>query len=314
MLNTVKRIFTLILAGMMLVPLCACTASPAGKTPSADDKSSGELSGLPESDKVQDTTDAATEAPATETVPETTEKTEADTTAAPETTASETTAPAVIRIACVGDSITYGTGASNRNTTSYPAVLQSLLNSKQSATKYVVMNYGRARAYAINNSETDYKYASAQSVAYTATQEYKNSLISKPDIVLIMLGANDAHVALQNKDVSNKYTAALEKLVATYRGLDTAPEVYLLICTDRFDATARRHSLIKVIIPAIKATAEKLECPTIDLFSVTTEQAEEYLKDSSKVRSQTAYFSDGVHPGDAGYADMAEAVCNALLK
>ena len=32
-----------------------------------------------------------------------------------------------LEVACVGDSITFGSGASNRNTTAYPAVLQRLL-------------------------------------------------------------------------------------------------------------------------------------------------------------------------------------------
>ena len=46
-------------------------------------------------------------------------------------------AQAVTRVACIGDSITYGTGLSNRATQAYPARLQALLGED-----YEVRNFG----------------------------------------------------------------------------------------------------------------------------------------------------------------------------
>jgi hypothetical protein len=43
-----------------------------------------------------------------------------------------------IIVACVGDSITFGSGAFDRNVTSYPPILESLLDPKD----YIVYNFG----------------------------------------------------------------------------------------------------------------------------------------------------------------------------
>ena len=44
-----------------------------------------------------------------------------------------------IKVACIGDSITFGVGAKPRNTMSYPAQLQKILGDK-----YEVMNCGKS--------------------------------------------------------------------------------------------------------------------------------------------------------------------------
>jgi len=56
-----------------------------------------------------------------------------------------------IKVACVGDSITFGSGASDRNITAYPAVLQFLLGSE----KFDVLNFGLGSATVLQQSKTD---------------------------------------------------------------------------------------------------------------------------------------------------------------
>ena len=51
-------------------------------------------------------------------------------------------------IACVGDSITYGSGATDRNFTSYPSILQTLLGEDN----YKVYNNGLGSATALKSS------------------------------------------------------------------------------------------------------------------------------------------------------------------
>ena len=336
-----KRVISLFLLGIMLVPFCGCSvATPGNDINDITEGTAGSDSAVPSApsesntDEVSSAPAETTAAPAettstpaeTTSVPVETTSAPAETTAAPDTTEAATTdgeekaelpeLPALLRIACVGDSITYGVGASNRTKTAYPAMLQTKLKEKRPDKNFVVLNYGRSRAYAINNAEVDYKYASAQSVAYTASPEYNSSLRSKPNIVLIMLGANDAYTVAQNKDAAKKYTEALEKLVNTYRGLETSPEVYLLLCTDRFDTAQRIKDLKNVILPAIEQVAKKLECPVIDMFTLSTEHATALwnAKAADRDLSSTSYYSDSVHPGDKLYELMAEEAANRILK
>ena len=290
-----RRFIPFLLIAMLVLPLCGCGGNTA-----------------------QSTTEPAnsTEAPAGTEPADTPEVTEPATDPVTEPVTEEVLPdmPAVLRIVCVGDSITYGVGASNRNKTSYPAMLQTKLSELHPDHRFAVVNCGRSRAYAINNSEMTYKYASDQSIAYTASPEYSSSLKTRPDIVLIMLGANDAYTASQNTDVSKKFTESLEKLVNTYRALDTSPRVCLLLCTDRFDTAQRRNDLKNTIIPAIEDVAKRLDCPIIDMYSLTTETAEDLFKTSSsqrKLGSAEAY-SDSVHPGDKVYDLMAEEAANAI--
>lgn len=326
-----KRVISLFLLGIMLVPFCGCSVATLGNDINdITEGTAGSDSAVPSAPS-ESNTDEVSSAPAeTTAAPVETTSVPAETTAAPDTTEAVTEAPttdgeekaelpelpAMLRIACVGDSITYGVGASNRTKTAYPAMLQTKLKEKRPDKNFVVLNYGRSRAYAINNAEVDYKYASAQSIAYTASPEYNSSLRSKPNIVLIMLGANDAYTAAQNKDAAKKYTEALEKLVNTYRGLETSPEVYLLLCTDRFDTAQRIKDLKNVIIPAIEQVAKKLECPVIDMFTLSTEHATALwnAKAADRDLSSTSYYSDSVHPGDKLYELMAEEAANRILK
>ena len=56
-----------------------------------------------------------------------------------------------IRVACVGDSITYGYMSSNPSTKSYPARLQELLGDS-----YVVRNFGRNSVTLLTDTELAY--------------------------------------------------------------------------------------------------------------------------------------------------------------
>ena len=81
----------------------------------------------------------------------------------------------VIRITCVGDSITDGIGASNGEN-AYPSQLQKLLGDS-----YLVLNKGVSGTTVTRSDER----------AYTKTSKYQESLESNPDIVIILLGTND---------------------------------------------------------------------------------------------------------------------------
>ena len=82
----------------------------------------------------------------------------------------------MIKVACIGNSVTYGYGIENPDANSYPAVLQQKLGDK-----YDVRNFGRSGATLLKKGHNP----------YWQTDEYKNALDFKPHVVVIHLGLND---------------------------------------------------------------------------------------------------------------------------
>lgn len=80
------------------------------------------------------------------------------------------------KIACVGNSVTFGYGLANRDHDSYPARLQALLGED-----YLVGNFGRSGATLLSRGHNP----------YVKTEEYRKALEFLPDVVVIHLGLND---------------------------------------------------------------------------------------------------------------------------
>jgi len=81
-----------------------------------------------------------------------------------------------VRVACVGDSITFGAGVEDRDKNHYPAVLGGLLG-----TSFDVRNFGRSGA----------TLSSSGDLPYRDTDEFKAATAFAPDVVVIKLGTND---------------------------------------------------------------------------------------------------------------------------
>lgn len=80
------------------------------------------------------------------------------------------------KVACIGNSVTYGAGVAGRDTNSYPAVLQSMLGDG-----YTVGNFGRSGATLLKKGFRP----------YNRTEEFRAALLFRPDIAVIHLGLND---------------------------------------------------------------------------------------------------------------------------
>ena len=90
---------------------------------------------------------------------------------------AESGADGPIRVACVGDSITYGSGVENREQNAYPAVLGRLLGER-----YEVRNFGVGGATLQKRGDKP----------YWSLDAYKDVTLFKPHIVVIKLGTNDS--------------------------------------------------------------------------------------------------------------------------
>ena len=187
------------------------------------------------------------------------------------------------KVACVGDSITWGFTIVNRGKYSYPAVLQQLLGEG-----FEVRNFGHNDAAARFDADTP----------YVSKKAYRDSLAWEPDIVLLMLGTNDTKPWNWNPGI---FREDYLRLVESYLALPSHPRVVLV-------APIRIFKLIPVTIlnpdvleegvrPAIRDIAAQLHLQFIDLYD---------LFDSARL------CRDGVHPQRDGARLLAETLFKAV--
>jgi len=74
------------------------------------------------------------------------------------------------KVACVGNSVTYGATLENCETENYPEQLQKMLDND-----YLVQNFGKSGATLLNKGHRPYRQQ----------EEYNNALEFCPDIVII---------------------------------------------------------------------------------------------------------------------------------
>ena len=117
-----------------------------------------------------------------------------------------------IRVACVGDSITYGHGVKNWYNNNYPTVLQDLLGDK-----YHVANFGVSGSTLSPNGDQP----------YIERDQYQQSLDYKPDILVLMLGTNDSKP--ENWTNEAQFLSHLDSLINSY--VEVNPDVKIYLCT-----------------------------------------------------------------------------------
>lgn len=194
---------------------------------------------------------------------------------------------APIRVACVGDSITYGYGIKDREHDSYPAQLNALLGKK-----WDVRNFGV-------NGATVFKEGSRP---YTLQQAYRDALAFQPDVVILKLGTNDT--AQKNWEAHKKnFISDYSDLVKSFLTLDSHPRVYICrpvpIFRDRGKEYDTGEILTKEIIPGINQVAKGAHLPIIDFYTPFAEKG--------------GMFPDGVHPDANGTRVMAELIYAKLM-
>lgn len=189
------------------------------------------------------------------------------------------------KIACVGDSITYGSGVrATRKKDSYPAKLGKLLGED-----YKVTNYGIGSRTLQDGG--DYPYRAEK--VFLQSQEFS------PDIVLIMLGTNDSKPFNWNAD---EYERQLREFVEEYMNLPSKPQVYLMTCCAAFCMKGKEKVAYEIngtiianeVRDTIMQVGKEKDIPVIDIYSVT--------------KGHPEYFMDGVHPNATGNQVIARAV------
>jgi acyl-CoA thioesterase I len=191
---------------------------------------------------------------------------------------------AAARIACVGESVTWGWGLTNRAQQSYPVLLQGMLG-----VQHTVRNFGTSGCTVLKKGDKP----------YWKDANFKASTEFKPDVVVLMFGSNDAKP--QNWRYTADFSADCAELISHYRALGarvylvTPPPIY---GTGKFGITP--GVVNASVVPLVRETAAGSKVPLIDMFTALSGKPECFL--------------DTVHPNAEGAKVIAQTVAAALSR
>jgi len=188
-----------------------------------------------------------------------------------------------IRIACAGDSTTYGHGISGWPKNNYPAVLQNLLGET-----YHVNNYG-VSSFAVQESADR---------SYRSLPHYQESLAYDAHYVVFMMGSNDSKP--ENWKGADAFRADLLSLLDSYGDskiiLCTLPSAFFL---EGQTEGVTNHDIQPLIVNEIAGITREIAAARgytlIDIHALTAQHPEWFEK-------------DGVHPDNKGAAAIAQEV------
>ena len=136
-----------------------------------------------------------------------------------------------IRVACVGDSITYGASIKDRANNNYPVVLGRSLGQG-----FVVRNFGVSGATLLKKGD----------FSYWGRPEFGLATQFNPHVVVIKLGTNDTKP--QNWKHADDYTVDYEAMIDHFAALPAKPKIWLCSprrFTRRVGASMRRAWLME---------------------------------------------------------------------
>ena len=180
-----------------------------------------------------------------------------------------------IRVACVGDSIT--------ELSTYPTDLQELLGST-----YYVREFGVVGTTVLVDTYHP----------YIDQHRFKSSREFLPDIVVVLLGTNDARTDNYRSIVN--FVVDYKQLISEVQELESNPRIILVTPPPIFENTLDLHNeyLLEGVIPGIKQVADEIGLTLVDLYTILDGHSE--------------YFVDGVHPNYDGARIIAGEIHRAI--
>ena len=188
-----------------------------------------------------------------------------------------------IRVACVGDSITYGSSIKYRLRDCYPAQLGRMLGEKWQSR-----NFGVGGATLLKKGDKP----------YWKQQAFKDALAFNPHVVVIKLGTNDTKP--QNWKFKDQFAQDYKDLIDAFRNVPAKPRIW--ICypvpaySERWGISDER--IRTEAIPLIGRVAEETGVEIIDLYNPLSEKPD--------------LFPDKIHPNAEGAMLMAQEIYRAL--
>lgn len=179
-----------------------------------------------------------------------------------------------IRVACVGDSLTRGT--------EYTLFLWGHLGSD-----YIISDFGVGGTTVSTTSDKPYMNQSAFELAQSF----------QPNIVIVMLGTNDAGLNESTEAFKVDYTTLIE----AFQSLQTKPAIFIVQPPPIVNSTALSNTrLVGTINPAIASVADQTGATLVDAYTPMLSHANDY--------------TDGVHPNADGAEIIADTIYASLSK
>lgn len=200
------------------------------------------------------------------------------------------------RVACVGNSITYGAGLTTAQ--NYPTKLQGLLG-----TNWLVNNFGVSSRTMLKIG--DYPYWNES--AYTNSKSFLNNASDVQNHVMIELGTNDVKSINWNKAGAN-FAGNYKEMISIFRALVSKPEVWIGLLPPAQNAgwDILQVNIVNKANPAIKQIAIETGVGLIDLFAA-------FNGSNANWYNTTMFQTDAVHPSYMGASLIAQKVNEMLI-
>ncbi len=189
------------------------------------------------------------------------------------------------KIACVGDSITYGSGIKYRDSLAYPQQMQRMLGEK-----YKIQNFGVSGATMLKKGNKPYRNQ----------PEYQQSLDFKPKIIVLLLGTNDSKPT--NWDTyKDEFEKDYNEMITKFQQLKSKPKIYIGLPPP---VIKNRWGIQKEIVEGelmeiLKKIALENKLYTIDFYNIL------YGMDSM--------IPDNIHPNADGAKRMAIVAVSKII-
>lgn len=200
-----------------------------------------------------------------------------------------------LRIACIGDSITQGTGSGAFDTKSYPAQLYTKLAGE--GKNVIISNYGCGGTRVTNSSGIYYR----DGLAYTISAEETDA-----DIVILGLGINDRGFVGNTVGPRNFFREEYKALVESYTDNPNTKKLYATTATYCYEYANEISQIVRLMQKeTINSLAAKgnTKVAVIDLFELLLE---DFIVNEG-------LGSDKLHPTATGYTTYMNAIYNAIF-
>jgi sialate O-acetylesterase len=190
--------------------------------------------------------------------------------------------PRKLRVACVGDSTTWGTHATRAEGVTYPDYLAKL-----GRRTLEVRNFGVGATTLLRRSGR----------AWCDTGELERAIAFQPDVVVIMFGVNE----ISHPDLLGEFLPDALWLVGRFKNAIPGLDVFLATPTPLAPGEEKHRENTELrtkIMPDVRKVAQMAECQMIEV--------------NHDYPPTLGFLPDGVHPNAQGNRLIAQLVFNAI--
>lgn len=216
-------------------------------------------------------------------------------------------ADAKTKIACVGDSITFGYQIPNRETNNYPYFLQQLLGDK-----YEVRNFG-------NSGKTAGDFPGQPGRWYGSTKEHKDAVAFKGDLYICNLGINDTGKWWNAELFEQGYLTLIDQWRGSRK--NTPVIIWTKLAPDFRGPAGKEAFPGNVFAPEFTfpasdngSSAKRLEDEGI-LQKIAKAKKTSVMDAYTPLAKHPEWYNkDGLHPISPGAKRIAQLTCSAIFR